>query len=99
MNLTSIVAIYLLFFAGSAFILLPFGVKTDRRGRGRPPSRATPKALPIDSMLKRHFLKAAILAALLFGAILCELGHTAGLPPTTSTSIAEFSAACSIACA
>jgi len=29
MQLTSIVAIYFLFFAFSAFVLLPFGVKTD----------------------------------------------------------------------
>ncbi len=34
MNLTSIIAIYFLFFAGSAFILLPFGVKTTEEVGG-----------------------------------------------------------------
>jgi predicted secreted protein len=66
MNLTSIVAIYLLFFAGSAFILLPFGVKTTEEvGGDLLPGQAESAPHRFDA--KRHFLKAAILAALLFG--------------------------------
>jgi predicted secreted protein len=66
MNLTSIVAIYLLFFAGSAFILLPFGVKTTEEvGGDLLPGHAESAPHRFDA--KRHFLKAAILAALLFG--------------------------------
>jgi len=66
MNLTSIVAIYLLFFAGSAFILLPFGVKTSEEvGGDLLPGQAESAPHRFDA--KRHFLKAAILAALLFG--------------------------------
>ena len=66
MNLTSIVAIYLLFFAGSAFILLPFGVKTTEEvGGDLLPGQA--EGAPHRFDVKRHFLKAAILAALLFG--------------------------------
>jgi predicted secreted protein len=66
MNLTSIVAIYLLFFAGSAFILLPFGVKTTEEvGGDLLPGQA--ESAPHRFDVKRHFLKAAILAALLFG--------------------------------
>ena len=66
MNLTSIVAIYLLFFAGSAFILLPFGVKTTEEvGGDLLPGQAESAPHRFDA--RRHFLKAAILAALLFG--------------------------------
>ena len=66
MNLTSIVAIYLLFFAGSAFILLPFGVRTTEEvGGNLLPGQAESAPHRFDA--KRHFLKAAILAALLFG--------------------------------
>ena len=65
MKLTSIVAIYLLFFAGSAFILLPFGLRTtDEVGGERIPGQA--ESAPHQFDAKRHFLKAALLAALLF---------------------------------
>ena len=65
MKPTSIVAIYLLFFAGSAFILLPFGVKTTEEiGGDKIPGQA--ESAPHRFDLKRHLLKAAVLAALLF---------------------------------
>ena len=65
MNLTSIIAIYILFFAGSAFILLPFGVRTtEEAGAEKVPGQAD--SAPHGFDVKRHFLKAAILAALLF---------------------------------
>ena len=66
MAFTSIVAIYFLFFAFSAFILLPFGVRTDdEAGTPRVPGQA--ESAPHRFDLKRHLLKAAILAAILFG--------------------------------
>lgn len=66
MKFTSIIAIYLLFFAGSAFILLPFGVKTaEEVGAERIPGQADSAPHRFD--VKRHFTKAAILAAVLFG--------------------------------
>ena len=66
MKPTSIVAIYLLFFAGSAFILLPFGVRTTEEAGGeKVPGQADSAPHRFD--VKRHFLKAAVLAALLFG--------------------------------
>ena len=66
MNLTSIVAIYFLFFAGTAFILLPFGVKTTEEVGGETiPGQA--ESAPHRFDVKRHFLKAAILASILFG--------------------------------
>lgn len=65
MKLTSILAIYILFFAGSAFILLPFGVKTsDEAGVEPVPGQA--ESAPHQFDVKRHFLKAAILGAVLF---------------------------------
>ncbi|HET7605470.1 MAG TPA: DUF1467 family protein [Sphingomicrobium sp.] len=65
MKLTSIIAIYFLFFAGSAFILLPFGVRTTEEvGGARVPGQA--ESAPDRFDVKRHFLKAALLAAVLF---------------------------------
>jgi len=65
MNFTSIIAIYFLFFAGSAFILLPFGVKTTEEvGEEKIPGNAESAPHRFDA--KRHFLKAAIVAAVLF---------------------------------
>lgn len=66
MKWTSISAIYFLFFAGSVFILLPFGVKThEEAGIERVPGQADSAPHRFD--LKRHLLKAALLAAILFG--------------------------------
>ena len=65
MKLTSIIAIYFLFFAGSAFILLPFAVRTTEEAGGqRVPGQA--ESAPHRFDVKCHFLKAAVLAALLF---------------------------------
>ena len=61
----SILAIYFLFFAASAFFLLPFGVKTDEEvGAAKVPGQADSAPHRFDA--KRHFLRAAILAAVLF---------------------------------
>jgi len=65
MQLTSISAIYFLFFAASVFLLLPFGVKTDEEaGTARVPGQAD--SAPHTFNLKRHLLKAALLGAVLF---------------------------------
>jgi len=65
MKLTSIVAIYFLFFAFSAFLLLPFGVKThEEAGTERVPGQAD--SAPHHFDLKRHLLKAALVALVLF---------------------------------
>ena len=65
MKLTSIIAIYFLFLAGSAFVLLPFGVKTTEEvGGERIPGQA--ESAPHQFDVKRHFLRAALLAAILF---------------------------------
>jgi predicted secreted protein len=65
MAFTSILAIYFLFFAASAFFLLPFGVKTSEEvGAERVPGQADSAPHRFD--VKRHFLKAALLGAVLF---------------------------------
>ena len=74
MTLTSIIAIYALFFAGSTFILLPFGVRTDEEaGTARITGQAD--SAPHQFNLKRHLLKAALLAALLFGLYYANWVH------------------------
>ena len=65
MQLSSIVAIYFLFFAASAFFLLPFGVKTDEEA-GTPKVPGQADSAPHQFDLKRHLLKAALVGAILF---------------------------------
>jgi predicted secreted protein len=65
MKLTSIAAIYFLFFVASAFMLLPFGVRTDEEaGADMIPGQAD--SAPHAFNLKRHFAKAALVGAVLF---------------------------------
>jgi predicted secreted protein len=64
MRWTSIIAIYFLFLVASAFILLPFGVKTDEEvGNELVPGQA--RSAPHKFDFAKHLLKAAILAAVL----------------------------------
>ena len=66
MKWTSVLAIYFLFFAGSAFFLLPFGVKTHEEvGAEKVPGQADSAPHRFD--LPRHLLRAALLALVLFG--------------------------------
>ncbi|MFA9201083.1 MAG: DUF1467 family protein [Cypionkella sp.] len=64
MNWTSIVAIYILFWIMSAFILLPFGVKThEELGIDRVPGQAD--SAPANFRPGRVMLRATVLAAVL----------------------------------
>ena len=64
MAITSILAIYFLCFVFSAFVLLPFGVRTDEEvGNVRIPGQA--ESAPHVFDLKRHLVRAAILGAIL----------------------------------
>jgi len=65
MRIGSIVAIYLLFFVASAFLLLPFGVRTDEEA-GTPKVPGQADSAPHRFDLPRHLLKAALLALLFF---------------------------------
>ena len=66
MKFSSIVAIYFLLFSASAFVLLPFGVKTSE-DLGEPLVPGQAESAPHRFDLKRHLLKAAVLGAVLFG--------------------------------
>ena len=66
MTIGSSVAIYLLFFVASAFLLLPFGVKTDEEA-GTPKIPGQADSAPYRFDLPRHLLRAALLGLLLFG--------------------------------
>jgi predicted secreted protein len=66
MKIGSIIAIYFLFFAFSAFALLPFGVRTsDEAGEARVAGQADSAPHRFD--LQRHLLRSAIVALVLFG--------------------------------
>jgi predicted secreted protein len=65
MQPSSIVAIYFLFFAFGAFVLLPFGVRTDEEA-GTPKVAGQADSAPHRFDLRRHLLKAALLGAILF---------------------------------
>lgn len=65
MKLGSILAIYFLFWVASAFLLLPFGVKTDEEaGTQKVPGQADSAPHRFD--VAGHVLKATIAATLLF---------------------------------
>ena len=64
MKWTSALAIYFLFFCFTAFLLLPFGVRTaDEAGIDRVPGQADSAPHAFD--VKRHMLRAALVAAAL----------------------------------
>jgi predicted secreted protein len=65
MQLTSIIAIYFLFFAATVFFLLPFGVRTDEEA-GTPKVPGQADSAPHRFDLKRHLLKAAVVGAIFF---------------------------------
>lgn len=66
MKIGSIIAVYFLFFAFSAFALLPFGVRTsEEMGEARVPGQADSAPHRFD--LKRHLLRSAFVALGLFG--------------------------------
>lgn len=65
MRWTSIIAIYSLFWVMSAFVVLPFGVRThDELGREKLPGQAD--SAPANFAPRVVALRASILAALLF---------------------------------
>ena len=64
MKWTSVLAIYFLIFCFTAFLLLPFGVRTSEEvGGERVPGQA--ESAPHRFDLPRHLMRAAVVAALL----------------------------------
>ncbi len=65
MSWGAIVAIYFLFWVSAAFLMLPFGVRTDEEvGAAKVPGQADSAPHRFD--LKRHLTRAALLAAAMF---------------------------------
>lgn len=65
MGFGSALAVYFLFWIAAAFLMLPFGVKTDEEvGAARVPGSADSAPHRFD--LPRHMARAALFAALLF---------------------------------
>ena len=60
------IAIYFLFLSFSAFALLPFGVRTSEE-LGEPQIPGQAESAPHSFDLKRHMIRAALLALVLFG--------------------------------
>ncbi len=66
MKITSIIAIYLLFWVMSAFFVMPFGVKThDEAGIAKVPGQA--ESAPADFQPGRIARRATALSVVLFG--------------------------------
>ena len=66
MRVTSIIAIYALFWVMSAFFVLPFGVRThDEAGLAKVPGQAD--SAPAEFSVKRTATRATLLSVLLFG--------------------------------
>ncbi|MBN9787700.1 DUF1467 domain-containing protein [Pseudonocardia sp. TMWB2A] len=75
MKWTSALAIYCLFWVMSAFLVLPFGVRTaDEMGVEKVPGQA--ESAPANFNPKKVMIKTTILAAILFG--LYYLNYTQG---------------------
>lgn len=64
MQIGSIIAIYFLFWVAVAFLMLPFGVKTDEE-MGTPKVPGQADSAPYKFDLKRHLAKAAVIALVL----------------------------------
>lgn len=71
MSLGAIVAIYFLFWVGAAFLMLPFGVRTDEEV-GAPKVAGQADSAPHRFDLQRHLARAALLGALLFALYLAN---------------------------
>lgn len=66
MQITSILAIYFLFWVMSAFVMLPFGVRTaEETGAEKIPGQA--ESAPVDFRPGKLALRATIIAAVLTG--------------------------------
>lgn len=65
MNLGSALAVYFLIFVFTAFLMLPFGMRTDEEV-GAASVAGQAESAPHRFDLKRHLLRAGLVSALLF---------------------------------
>src|SRR3546814_2687972 len=89
MQITSIIAIYSLFWVISAFVVLPFGIQTpDQSGEKVLPGHAD--SAPTNFRPGKVVLRATLLAAILFGAFYRSEEHTSELQSLMRISYAVF---------
>lgn len=67
MRWTSIVAIYGLFWILSAFLVMPFGLRTPNEVEGHKVEKGHADSAPVNFRPKLIVLRATVLAAVLFG--------------------------------
>ncbi len=71
MQITSILAIYFLFWVFTAFLMLPFGVRTaEEAGEALVPGQA--ESAPVNFQPKRLLLRATVIAAVLTGLFIAN---------------------------
>lgn len=74
MQLTSILAIYFLFWVMSAFLMLPFGVRTaEEAGEAKVPGQAD--SAPVNFRPGRLALRASLVAAVLTGLFVANFTY------------------------
>jgi predicted secreted protein len=74
MQITSIAAIYFLFWVMSAFMMLPFGVRTaDEAGEARVPGQA--ESAPVNFRPGRLALRATVIATVLTGLFVANFNY------------------------
>ncbi len=71
MTWQSALAIYLLFWVLSVFLVLPFGVRTTHEA-GEPPIPGQADSAPSGFSVRRMALRTTILSAVLFGLFYCN---------------------------
>ena len=74
MKPASAVAIYLLFWAITLFVVLPFGVRTAAEA-GQKPVPGQAESAPVRPLLARKFLWTTLLSALLFVLFMANYTH------------------------
>ena len=86
MKITSIIAIYCLFWVMSAFIVLPFGVRTHA-DEGSQPEAGHAQSAPVNVSGKRSAKRATLLSLVLF--VLFYLNYTYGWITTDDLDLVQ----------
>lgn len=74
MQITSIAAIFFLFWVMSAFVMLPFGVRTaDEAGEAKIPGQAD--SAPVNFRPRKLLLRATVIAALLTALFIANFNY------------------------
>jgi predicted secreted protein len=74
MRITSIVAIYMLFWVMSAFLVMPFGIRThEENGEALVPGQA--QSAPANFRPRRVAFRATVLSAVVFGLFYANLRY------------------------